>query len=86
MAVIAAHLGIVDEEAIDNMSFVFFEDVLAELNHRLTFDAISNYAGNSFFEKSWEIIMENHPLLMTQTDGTQAEQSKTMQGLAELFG
>lgn len=58
---IAAHLGVIDEEAIGDMSFVFFSDVLAELNHKITFDAVSGYAGNSFFEKSWDVIMEHHP-------------------------
>lgn len=82
---IAAHLGIVDENAIDNMSFVFFQDVLAELNHKLTFDAISGYAGNSFMEKSWDLIMEHHPLL-SSAENPQTEKSKTMEGLAKLFG
>ena len=34
------------------MSYVFFEDVLEELGHKLTYDAVVNYAGNSFCEKS----------------------------------
>lgn len=50
-----------DEEAIDNMSFVFFEDVIEELGHKLIYDAISNYAGNSFCDKSWEMISEHNP-------------------------
>ena len=28
---LAAHLGIIDEEQINNMSYVFFDDVLREL-------------------------------------------------------
>ena len=36
VAMIAAHLGIVDEEQINNMSFVFFDDVLTELGYNLT--------------------------------------------------
>ena len=50
----AVHLGVVNEEDIDNMSYVFFEDVLEELGHKLTYDAVVNYAGNSFCEKSWD--------------------------------
>ena len=50
MAIIAAHLGIVDENAINNMSMVFFEDVLSELGKKLNYDAVVNYAGNSFCE------------------------------------
>lgn len=44
------------------MSYLFFEDVLEELGHKLQYDAIVNYAGNSFCEKSWDMIMENYPL------------------------
>jgi len=82
---IAAHLGTVDEGAIDNMSFLFFEDVLRELNQRLTYDAVVNYAGNAFFEKSWDVISEHHPFLLK--DGTpEAQANRVMGQLANLFG
>lgn len=58
---IAVHLGIIDEEAILDMSGVFFEDIIAALGHKLNYDAIVNYAGNSFCAKSWEMIQENNP-------------------------
>lgn len=61
---IAAHLGIVDENAIDNMSYPFFEDVLAELGHKLNYDAIVNYAGNAFCEKSWDMIAKANPMTL----------------------
>ena len=51
VTLVAVHLGIVDEEQINNMSYIFFEDVLAELGHKLSYDAIVNYAGNSFCKK-----------------------------------
>ena len=85
MAMIAAHLGVVDEDAINNMRFVFFEDVLRELNQRLTYDAVVNYAGNAFFEKSWDVISEHHPFLLK--DGKpEAQADKVMSQLANLFG
>lgn len=62
VAIVAANLGVIDEEAINNMSYVFFEDVLAALGNRLIFDAVSNYAGNSFAKDSWSMIMEKYPL------------------------
>ena len=62
MALIATHLGVVDEEQINNMSYVFFEEVLAELGHKLMYDAAVNYAGNSFCNKSWDIIMDFYPM------------------------
>lgn len=61
MALVAVHLGVIDEEQIDNMSYVFFEDILTELGHKLTYDAIVNYAGNSFCEKSWDMITKHNP-------------------------
>lgn len=68
MALIATHLGIVDEEQIDNMSFLFFEDVLEQLGRKLTYDAIVNYAGNSFCEKAWEMISEHNPITTTDSN------------------
>ena len=53
---IAAHLGVVDEEQINNMSYVFFDVVLRELGYKLNFEAVVNYAGNAFCEKSWDMI------------------------------
>lgn len=44
------------------MSYVFFDSILTELGHKLTYDAVVNYAGNSFCEKSWDMIMKQFPL------------------------
>ena len=60
----AAHLGVVEEERINEMSYIFFEDVLSELGHKLSYEAIVNYAGNSFVEKSWDMIMDSNPMLI----------------------
>lgn len=62
VAIIAAHLGVVDEEQINNMSYVLFEDILGELGQKLMYEAAVNYAGNSFCDKSWEIIMDFYPM------------------------
>ena len=51
----------VDEDNINNMSFVFFDDVLMELGYKLHYDAVVNYAGNGFCEKSWDMICESNP-------------------------
>lgn len=77
----AVHLGIADENLINDMSFIFFEDVLAELGHKLIYDAVVNYAGNAFFAKSWEVISEHNPFNVG--DGKRG--NKAMQGLASLF-
>ena len=44
------------------MSLLFFESVLEELGKKLNYDAIVNYAGNSFCEKSWKMIQEAYPM------------------------
>lgn len=78
---IAAHLGVIDEEQINEMSAVFFNDVLRELGYKLNFEAISHYAGNSFCEKSWDMIEKSNPFHVHEHDGSQA-----MNNLAGFFG
>lgn len=80
VALIATHLGIVDEQQIDNMSFLFFEDVLEQLGKKLTYDAIVNYAGNSFCEKSWDMIMENNPIASSNSGNNNGK--KLLDGLS----
>ena len=69
IALIAVHLGIVDEEAILNMSWVFFEDVLLQLGKKLNYDAVVNYAGNAFAKNSWKMIMESNPMTPEKKGG-----------------
>ena len=66
MALIAAHLGIVSEDVIMDMAFDWFQEVLAVLGEVVNFSAIVNYAGNSFCEKSWDMILDNNPMLKGQ--------------------
>ena len=41
-----------------------------ELGKKLNYDAISNYAGNSFCEKSWDMIQEANPIGGGKKTGT----------------
>lgn len=41
-----------------------------ELGKKLNYDAISNYAGNSFCEKSWDMIQEANPMGTGKKTGT----------------
>ena len=66
---IAAHLGIVEEDKIDNMSYLFFETILTELGKKLNYDAVVNYAGNSFAKDSWKLIQENNPFASEKKTG-----------------
>ena len=79
----ATHLGVVDEEQINNMSYLFFEDILTELGHKLTYDAIVNYAGNSFCDKSWDMITKNNPF-NTEND-EKGQSASTLKSLANFF-
>ena len=75
-------MGIADEGVINDMSFVFFEQVLDELGHKLHYDAIVNYAGNGFMEKSWELIAEHNPFNLKPGSKQGASQGS---GLAGFF-
>lgn len=63
IAAIAAHLGIVNEQEINNMSFIFFKDVLHALGRKLNYDSVSNLYGNSFCKDAGKYISEANPLL-----------------------
>lgn len=52
------------------MSYQFFENVLGELGRKLNYDAVVNYAGNSFCEKSWDMIMDSNPMMMDENGKT----------------
>lgn len=66
------------------MSYVFFEDILEELGHKLMYDAAVNYAGNSFCEKSWDIIMDFYPMSKHEDKKSTGEHGG-LSGLAKLF-
>ena len=61
------------------MSFLFFEDILEHLGKKLTYDAVVNYAGNSFCEKSWEMITEHNPMAAAQSA---SKGKKLLEGLS----
>jgi len=66
------------------MSYIFFQDILEQLGHRIAYDGISNYAGNSFVEKSWDMIMEHNPMTLIQEGGQKVTSQN--RGLVDLFG
>ena len=51
------------EDAIEDMSFDWFQEVLGVLGEVVNYNAIVNYAGNAFCEKSWDMIMDSNPML-----------------------
>lgn len=65
------------------MSYVFFNNVLEELGHKLSYDAIVNYAGNSFVEKSWDMIMDSNPFNVG--DGEKKMSNSQAQSFADFF-
>lgn len=80
----ATHLGVIDEEKINNMSYIFFEDVLSELGHKLTYDAVINYAGNSFVKDSWDMIMDSNPMAGGEHGGRKKQQMASFLGNARI--
>ena len=82
VSLIAVHLGIVDEDLINNMSLDFFEKVLEELGNKLNYDAIVNYAGNSFCKDSWDMIMQSNPMFEKKNHGSNEVEAT----LASIFG
>ena len=48
------------------MPFDWFNEVLDVLGEVVNFTAIANYAGNAFCEKSWDMILDNNPMLKGQ--------------------
>lgn len=62
------------EDQVNNMSYVFFEGLLEQLGRILDYTAIVNYAGNSFCEKSWQMIEESNP--MNIANGTNKRRSQ----------
>lgn len=74
---IAAHLGIVREDDINEMSIPFFNDVLGALGRRLNYESISNLYGNSFCKDANKYIQEAYPLTKAKKIGS---------GLMDMFG
>jgi len=62
VAVIAAHLGEVSEDIINNMSIVFFHNVLSALGKKINYESMSNYYGNSFAKDVEKHLSKMHPL------------------------
>jgi len=64
------------------MSYLFFESILTQLRYKLNYDAVVNYAGNSFCEKSWDMIEDTDPMNIISGRGQQKSQ-QTLLGLLE---
>ena len=62
-AAVAAHLGEVDENKINNMSYIWFNSVLEALGKRLNYESISNLYGNSFAKDAAKLVQAANPLL-----------------------
>lgn len=66
MVLLAAYCGIVNEDEILNMSYDWFTDMLDAMGEFVNYQAVVNYAGNAFCEKSWDMIMDSNPILKGQ--------------------
>lgn len=43
------------------MPMPLFDAILKELRYKINYDAVVNYAGNSFVSDSWELIRKSDP-------------------------
>lgn len=68
---LAVHMGVVDEDAIWDMSYPFFNGCLIELGLKLNYEAVVNYAGNAFAEKSWDMITKSNPMKIDLSNAAQ---------------
>lgn len=64
------------------MSYLLFNDILTELGRKLSYDAVVNYAGNSFCKDSWDMIRDANPMTMDES----GRGSKQKQTLANFLG
>lgn len=62
MCAVAAYLGCPHEEDVLNMSNLFFDGILDFIGRRLKYEAMANYAGNSYMKDAYKIIEDNYPL------------------------
>ncbi len=62
-AAVAAHLGEVDENKINDMAYIWFNSVLEALGKRINYESISNIYGNSFAKDAAKIVQAANPLL-----------------------
>ena len=56
-------MGVVNEDDINNMSILFFRDVLGALNRKLRYESVSNLYGNSFCKDAQKYVEELFPLI-----------------------
>lgn len=76
------HVGYTEDQ-VDAMFFPTFQAIMEQLGRKLNYDAVVNYAGNSFMQKSWEMIEQANPLTPAKKNtGT----SGAMQNLVALLG
>lgn len=50
------------------MRYPFFNQCLIELGLKLNYDAVCNYAGNAFADKSWDMITKANPMKIDLND------------------
>lgn len=60
------------------MSYLLFNDILEELGHKLSYEAVVNYAGNSFMEKSWDMITKANPMLLGDDKNMSSKEAQAM--------
>lgn len=82
MVILMVHIGYTEDQ-VDAMYYPTFQKVLGQLGRKLNYEAVVNYAGNSFVQKSWEMIEQANPL---RSSSEKNSSSSAMQNLVALLG
>lgn len=48
------------------MPLPMFDDILKELRYKINYDAVVNYAGNSYVPDAWELISKYNPFAVEE--------------------
>lgn len=67
-----------DEDKINNMSYIWFNSVLEALGKRINYESVSNLYGNSFAKDAGKAIQAANPLVKNG--------GKRAGGIADLIG
>ena len=79
-----------NEDKINDMSYIFFQDVLEALGKKLNFESISNMYGKTVFDKKGgeainKMIAQANPLTKPNATGNSAQTLLSMPGRTSII-
>jgi len=83
-ALIAINCGYLEDD-IDNITFLFYKDLIQEIGIKLNYDSISHILANPYIEKSSEIVSNYNPFNIDLESNNSGKPKATL-GLLEKLG